>query len=131
MPVENIVVSHLTVAAVTVAIINWLKTSAWFPWFTAERTRLVRIVAVAASGLGAVGIHWQWNPALHSLTITDLTFATVAGGMVAWVKSFCVQELTYQATKKTDVGELVKQMLAAMQQHPAAIIQGRLHPPTQ
>ncbi len=102
MAAENVVISQVTAAAVSVAFINWLKASSYFPWITQEKANLLRVLAVITSGIGALGIHYTWDPAAHSLTFTGLSLAAIFGAAVAWVKSFAVQELAYQATRKNN-----------------------------
>lgn len=119
---SSIVMTHVTSAAMSVAFINWLKSSSWFPWITQEKVKVLRYVAFVTAAIGAIGIHYTWNPAARVLSFDIPTIASMFGLGVAYVKSFAMQELTYQATKKTNVGELVKQIVAAMQgsSNPAA-----------
>lgn len=102
MAAENVVISTVTGAAVSVAFINWLKASPYFPWISQERVNLLRFLAVITSGIGALGIHYTWDPTAHALTFTGLSLAAIFAGAVAWVKSFAVQELAYQATRKNN-----------------------------
>lgn len=115
MAAENIVVSQVAVAAASVAAINWLKSSPYFPWITQEKANLLRILAVISSGIGTLGISYTWDPAAHSLTLTGLSLAGMFTGFIAWSKSFFLQEVTYQATRKTNgSAALLKQVLDAV-----------------
>ena len=114
MAPDSIAVSHITAAAVSVGVIQWLKNSKWFPWITQERSRVMRGAAILTAGVGAVGIHYTWDPTARSLTFAIPTFAALLGAGVAYVKSFALQELAYQATKKTDFGSLVASVADAI-----------------
>jgi len=120
MAAENVVVSTVTAAAVSVAVINWLKASPYFPWITQEKANLMRVLAVLSSGIGAIGIHYVWDPAAHSVLFTGLSLGGIFTGLIAWVKSFAVQELAYQATRKNNgSAALLKQVLDAVAKKPA------------
>ena len=112
--VESIGVTHITTAAVSVAFIQWLKRSSWFPWFTAEKAKLARVIAFVTAGIGTIGIAWAWDPATRSISFHIPTLAVMFGMAIAYAKSFIMQELTYQATKPTNTVELVKAVVAAL-----------------
>lgn len=97
---SNIALTQLTSAGVSVALINWLKNSPYFPWIEKEKTNLLRVVAVITSAVTAAGIHYTWSPESRQLVFTLPTLAGLWAFGVAWVKSFVVQEMTYQATRK-------------------------------
>jgi len=119
MAAENIVVSQVAVAGASVAVINWLKASPYFPSITQEKANLLRILAVITSGIGTLGITYTWDPAAHSLTLTGLSIAGAFTAFIAWAKSFLFQEVTYQATRKTNgSAALLKQVLDAVARKP-------------
>jgi hypothetical protein len=95
----NVVITQITTGALTVAFINWLKSSSVFPWITAERKTLLRVIAGVLAGVKAIGITYTWNPDAHTLVIGGLTLATILGGTWHWLQSFVTQELIYQTTK--------------------------------
>ena len=97
---SNIALTQLTSAGVSVALINWLKNSPYFPWIEKEKTNLLRVAAVVTSAVTAAGIHYTWSPESRQLVFTLPTLAGLWAFGVAWVKSFVVQEMTYQATRK-------------------------------
>lgn len=99
---SNIVLTQLTGAGLSVGIINALKNSEYFPWIGKDQTKLLRIMAVVTSAITAAGIHYTWNPSARELVFTLPTLGSLWGFGVAWVKSFVVQEVTYQATRKND-----------------------------
>lgn len=120
---DSIVVTHVATAAASVAFINWLKASPYFPWITQEKANLLRILAVLTSGIGALGIHYTWDPVAHSVTFTGLSFAAIFVAVIAWAKSFFIQEVTYQATRKDNgTAALLKQVLEAIKKTPAVAL---------
>jgi len=100
MAAENVVMTQVTLSAVTVAVINWLKASPYFPWITKEKVALVRVLSVLGAALTSVGIAWVWDPAAHSLTITGLSLAAIGAFGYAALKSFVMNEVLYNATRK-------------------------------
>lgn len=97
---SNIALTQITSAGLSVALINYVKNSAYFPWIGKAQTNLLRVVAAVTSAITAAGIHYTWSPESRQLVFTLPTLAGMFAFGVAWVKSFVVQEITYQATKK-------------------------------
>lgn len=95
----NVLLTHITTSAVTVAFLNWLKSTSLFPWINSEKPRLLRTIAVLLAGVKAVGITYTWNPSDHTLVIGGLTLSIIAAGVWHWLQSFAVQELIYRTTK--------------------------------
>lgn len=98
---SNIAMTQITGAGISVALVNYIKNSDYFPWIGAAQTNLLRIVALVTSAITAAGIHYTWSPESRQLVFTLPTLAGMFAFLVAWLKSFVVQEITYQATKKT------------------------------
>lgn len=115
---SSIVISHVTAAGVVVGLIQWLKASKYFPMITADKTKLLRILAVIGAALGAGGISYAWDPTHRILSFQIPTLAAIGGFLLAWVKSFVFQEITYQATNKNGTASLLKQILAAVSAGP-------------
>jgi len=107
--------THIGTAAVSVALINWLKKSPWFPWITQEKSKVMRIVAIVTAGIGTVGITYTWNPATRDVLFHIPTLAALVHGVGTYVQSFAMQELSYQATKRPNLAELAKAVIAAVQ----------------
>lgn len=95
----NVLGTQITFAGVVVALIQWMKHSRYFPWFTKEKVKLVRVVSVGLSFLAGLGIHWVWDPQNGSLIVTGLSMTGLA--ISAWVaiKQFVITEMTYQTVK--------------------------------
>lgn len=118
---SSIVMTHITAAGASVALINYLKKSPYFPWITKEKAKLLRVVAVITSALGAVGVHYTWHPEARQLIWTLPTVAQMATFGATWVKNFITQELVYQGTSKNGVDlTALKAMLAQAATPPAA-----------
>lgn len=95
----NVVMTHITTSALTVAAINWLKASPVFPWITKAKTNLLRLLSGLAAAGFAVGIHASWNSADHSLVITGLSYSAVGLAIWEFLKQFAMNEMIHQATK--------------------------------
>jgi hypothetical protein len=95
----NVLMTTFTISGITVAAINWLKRSKYFPWITKEKIWLLRIMSAAAATASGVGISHVWNATDHSLVIGGLTGANLAA--FAWdiTKQFTMNETIFQATK--------------------------------
>jgi len=98
----NLAMTHFTIGAVTVAALQWVKASPWFPWIVKGKTTLLRFLSALAAAGVSVGIGYTWNPEAHSLTITGLTLGGIAIAFWAWLKQFAVQEFMYRATKQVN-----------------------------
>lgn len=115
MTETSIALSQVTTSGIVIFVINWLKKSSYFPWITAERTRLLRVLGVMGAGLGSLGIHYVWNPQQHSLLLTGLSLTTILVSFVTWVKSFVTQEIIYRATMKNGTGQQLATLLQAFE----------------
>lgn len=96
---SNIALTAFTTSAMTVAALNWLKGSKYFPWITREKATLLRVLSAGASVAAGVGIGHVWNAADHSLVISGLTLSNVARFSWAIVRQFAMNETIFQATK--------------------------------
>lgn len=102
----NVGMTHFTIGAVTVAALQWLKASPYFPWITAGKTNLLRALSAMAAAGAAVGIGYTWNAQDHALTITGLTLTGIGIAFWAWLKQFAVQEFMYRATRPSSASAL-------------------------
>jgi hypothetical protein len=107
---QSVVMTHITAAGVSVAVLQWLKNSKYFPWITAEKGKLLRVLAVITSAIGAVGIGYTWHPDARQLVFTIPTLAAIFAMFAAWVKSFVMQELVYQTAVKNPVADLIREL---------------------
>jgi protein-S-isoprenylcysteine O-methyltransferase Ste14 len=105
--------TQVAVAAIISFVVGQLKKASWFPWLTAETSKLNRIVAIVLSGLASVGVHFQWSAGTHSLLITGLSLATIGLGVWHWA----VQAIYTHGWFKVTGGETLaalKQILALL-----------------
>jgi len=97
---HNVLADQITLAAMAVAFIEWLKGRAWFPWITAHTDQLNRMLSAFLAAGAAVGITVSWDPEAHALTIAGLTLIGILTAGYAWLKQFIFQELTYRVVKR-------------------------------
>lgn len=90
-----------TVSALSVAAIQYLKKSSWFPWLSDESSNLALRVTSVFTALGAaVGIHFIYSASEGTLTVTGLTMAAILPAGWAWLKQLVWNELVFQAAVK-------------------------------
>jgi hypothetical protein len=97
--------TQLALAAVSSMILQWVKNSAWFPWINRNTEKLNRVAAIVISGIGAIGIHMQYDGAAGSLTLTGLTAQSVLSNGWTWFTQFAFQHGWYKATNSKTNGE--------------------------
>lgn len=103
-PTVTPVATQVTISAIVVALLQWLKQSPWFPWLTTESEKLNRVIAAMLAAFTAIGIHIAWNhgaaPGTYMVEVSGLTLMGVLSGMWAWAKSFVFQQIIFRATVK-------------------------------
>lgn len=103
-PTVTPVATQVTISAIVVAALQWLKGSSWFPWLTTESEKANRAVAAVLALASAIGIHLAWNhgdvPGTYMLQVSGITLMGIAGGVWAWAKSFVFQQIIFRATVK-------------------------------
>lgn len=91
----------VTFSAISVAAIQWLKKSSWFPWLSDESSKFaLRISSVILALASAVGVHYVFNSETGTLTVTGLTVAAILPAGWAWLKQFVLNELIFQSGVK-------------------------------
>ena len=99
--------TQITLSALSVLLIQKLKSWSAVPWISAGTDTLNRILSVILAVLSAVGVHVVWaaatTPGTYTLTFTGLTLAGI--GMMAWgiIKQMAFNELAYRGTVKSVV----------------------------
>jgi hypothetical protein len=88
--------AQVVISAVVVYLLQLAKKSRLIPWLTMETGRLNRVVAVIASLLSAVGIHFTYNRSQGVLVISGLTLVGIATFAWRWLVSFVSQQLIFQ-----------------------------------
>lgn len=92
------ILTNLTFAAIASFIIERLKNAAWFPFVQQEGTLIAsRILAAITAFASASGIHYAWSSDHTTLTLTNLSLATIGVALWHWLGQFIVQEGWYQA----------------------------------
>ena len=89
------VISQVTTSAVIAYFLEWLKGTRLFPWLSMETAKLNRVVAVILSGIGALGVHANFDQTSGVLTITGLTVVTILHGLWDWAQAFVTQQVIY------------------------------------
>jgi hypothetical protein len=104
---SNVLLTSLTMSGISVAVINWIKGSKYFPWITKEKIWLLRIISIAAATASGVGINHVWNPVDHSILISGLTTANLLAFAWAITKQFTMNEMVFQGTKASSAPAVV------------------------
>jgi len=99
---HNVLATQITIGALSVAFLNWLKTTRYFPWMTEETAKLNRVFAAIVALVGAVGVHLTWaagdTSGTYLITVTGATLHGIGLGAWVWLKQFVMQELIYRSS---------------------------------
>ena len=101
-PVATDTTAVLTASAVSVWVIQRLKHATWFQMLTPSTVTLNRLASFIAAAATATGIHVAFSAG--TLTITGLTLSGIAAAVIAWFKSYVMNELIYQGVVKKPQG---------------------------
>lgn len=107
--------TQVVIAGIISTLLGMLKKSSWFPWITAETSKVNRVVAIALSFLGTAGIHFAWNASSHSLTITGLALWPLLTFLWHGVAQSYVTHFYYKLTN-SKLFPLVQQLAGALSQ---------------
>jgi hypothetical protein len=97
----NVLATSVTMSGITVALIQWVKGSKYFPWITKEKIWLLRSFSALSAAGASFGIHYTWTTTDHTLQITGLTLAAVGATLWAFMKQAVMNELVWRITKPT------------------------------
>jgi len=97
---QDLVISQVTLSAVAVVVMQWLKNAQWFPWLTAESSKLQNAFAAFSAALVAVGIHYSYDATAGTLTIVGISWASLGHGLWHWLQSYAFQEVIYKGAIK-------------------------------
>lgn len=92
--------STVTLSAVIVFVLQLAKNNKYIPLHTGT-DRANRIIAIALSGIAALGIHHTYDATAGVLTISGLTLDSILHGGFEWLRSFAVQEWMYRSGVKS------------------------------
>lgn len=88
----------LTASAISVYIIQKLKSANWFK-LLGPNTKYMNIAAsLFTAAISATGINFAFNESAGTLTITGLTLTGILTALWTWGKSFVLNEMIYQGT---------------------------------
>ena len=108
------------VQTVAVAILQWLKKTAWIPWFTQHSATLNRVVAILIAAASASGITWQWHAAQGQFVINGLMWQTVQQGLWTFLAGIISNELVYLGVQTKDQAKANGKALQAPPQAPSS-----------
>lgn len=95
----NEVLDTVTASAMSVAIVQWLKNTKLVPFMDQHTTSINRVVAWIMALLSATGIHYNFDHATGTLTLTGLTAAAIFHTVGDTIKSYALQWLVYRGVK--------------------------------
>ena len=89
--------TQVVLAAVLSYIVQKMKGSRYFPWITAETSKVNRTAAIILSGLATLGIHIVCSKVDHTCTVSWVDGMTVATGMWHWASQAILTHGWYKA----------------------------------
>jgi hypothetical protein len=87
---------HVAIAILIPLALQWLKAQPWFPFMNYKGGSLNRVVSWTIAALTGIGIGFDYNSALGSLTITGLTVAGILGGIHHAVIQLAMNHAAYK-----------------------------------
>jgi len=96
MAAENVLATQITVGMIGSGLLQFLKSRTWIPFINQHSVALNHVVLGITSAAGALGVDAVWSASSHSLTITGLSLASIAGGLWVWLKQWTVQYLVHK-----------------------------------
>lgn len=96
----DFVADQVTASAVVVIFIQYLKKSRFAPFITFETDALNKAMGALFAAFTAVGIHYSYDAASHTLMITGITLGAFVHGLWHWLTSFSFQQLIYHGVVK-------------------------------
>ena len=86
--------THLTTGAMVVYFLEWLKRTRWISMISPETKALNRLISGVAAIVIALGIEWQYDPAVGGIVKLPALTIAVSSGWEA-VKQFVSQQLLW------------------------------------
>ncbi len=119
-PMGSEIVSTITASAMAVSIVQWLKNTKLVPFMDQHTAGINRIVGWVFATISAFGLHYTYDSATGTLTLTGLTVAALSHSIWDVVKSYAFQKLIYAGVIKgpAQVAEAQKAVGAAPGQQP-------------
>jgi len=98
MDVNQLVVSQVTLGAVSSWVLQALKKASWFPVLNESSTTMLKYFWAAVTSLLAItGLSYVYDPAAHTLLIQNFSLTLVLNAAWHWLTQFVMQEGWYQA----------------------------------
>ena len=113
VPATSDLSAHVTMGAVIVYLIEYLKRSHWFPWLDSYTVNLNKAVSAILAAIAAFGIGWVIQSPVEGtyvITLTGLTWTSV--GLASWefLKQYITQQMIFDmAIKKGEPPKVVKE----------------------
>lgn len=100
MPVANLAVTEFTTSAVSVYLLQRLKSASWFPLAQHGKAWLNRYASIALAAFGAIGVNYTWTTYNGAQGFFIAWPGWFAVGVAAWhwLNHYVLQETIYQAT---------------------------------
>ena|SRR5437660_9105849 len=96
MAAENVFATQIGVGMIASSVLAMLKKAKWMTAVTDQSVGFNHFFLIITSAAGALGIHYTWSAASHTLTITNLDFWAVMGSLWLWWKQWAVQFLVHR-----------------------------------
>lgn len=101
-----VLIDQFGAAAGVVGVIELVKRLKFWPfsYITAEKTTLLRLLAVGGVVATSVGFSWHWDATSHTLTLGGLTISAAMTFVFTLWKNAAFQETVFQLYKKAKNG---------------------------
>jgi hypothetical protein len=96
--------TQIGAAALLSFFLQWLKSTKYFPWITAETAKLNHFATIVGSGLVAIGLNVHFDKVAHVLTISNLSWAAVGAGAWHWFTQYALTHGWFKATNGNPLG---------------------------
>lgn len=98
--VSNVAVTEFTTSALSVFVLQKLKSASWFPWLQAGKAWASRAASIILAGAGAIGVNYVWTSmgGQQGIFIAWPGWAAIAVAGWHWLNHYAMQETIYQAT---------------------------------
>lgn len=103
----NPVLTHGAAAFGVIYAIQKLKQARWFPLLQQGQVAITRTVSLVAALCVGLGISYEWNPALHALLITGLSWGLIGPKLMTVFVQYLTQESGYQVLQGIQASQAV------------------------
>lgn len=101
MDSTSILVSQITLGAVSSWLLQVLKKASWFPILQEDSEKFIKVLwSIITSACAITGLSYTYDPTAHTLLITNFSFALVLHAGWSWLTQFVMQEGWYQVAFK-------------------------------